>query len=71
MPNSIVAPTLVVDHTQACIDRIEKGMRSFLVFYGIMNWDEYDDLPVASLLVEFRILDIERYMGIGCPHIHL
>ena len=36
-----------------------------------MNWDGYDDLPVAALLVEFRMLDIERYTGIGCPRIHL
>ena len=26
---------------------------------------------MAALLVEFRILDIQRYMGIGCPRIHL
>ena len=26
---------------------------------------------MASLLAKFRMLEIERYMGIGCPHIHL
>ena len=26
---------------------------------------------MAALPVEFRIPDIERYTGIGCPHIHL
>ena len=26
---------------------------------------------MAALPVEFGIPDIERYMGIGCPHIHL
>ena len=36
-----------------------------------MGWDRYDDLPVAALPIEFRMLDIERYMGIGCPRIHL
>ena len=33
--------------------------------------DEYDDLPVAALPVEFRMPEIERYTGIGCPRIHL
>ena len=36
-----------------------------------MGWDRYDDLPVATLPIEFRMLDIERYTGIGCPRIHL
>ncbi|RVW73777.1 hypothetical protein CK203_057614 [Vitis vinifera] len=36
-----------------------------------MGWDGYDDLPVAALLVEFRMPNIERYTGIGCSRIHL
>ena len=36
-----------------------------------MGWDGYDDLPVAALLVEFCMSDIERYTRIGCPCIHL
>ena len=46
-------------------------MRSLHVTDGVMSWDGYDDLPVAALPVEFRRPDIERYMGIGCPRIHL
>ena len=46
-------------------------MRSLHVTDGVMSWDGYDDLPIAALPVEFRKLDIERYTGIGCPHIHL
>ena len=38
---------------------------------GVIGWDGYDDLPVAALPVEFLMLNIERYMGIGCPRIHL
>ena len=37
----------------------------------VISWDRYDDLPMAALLVEFRMSDIERYTGIGCPRIHL
>ena len=36
-----------------------------------MGWDRYDDLLVAALPVEFHMPDIERYMGIGFPRIHL
>ena len=38
---------------------------------GVILWDEYDDLQVAALLVEFRMPNIERYTAIGCPRIHL
>ncbi|RVW62651.1 hypothetical protein CK203_060750 [Vitis vinifera] len=64
-------PPPIVDDTQAFIDRIEQKMRSLHVSDGIMSWDGYDDLPVAALPVEFRMPDIERYTGIGCPRIHL
>ena len=42
-----------------------------MFFDGIMGWDGYDDMPVATLPIEFRMPDIERYTGIGCPRIHL
>ena len=38
---------------------------------GVIGWDEYDDLPVAALPDQFCMPNIERYMGIGCPRIHL
>ena len=46
-------------------------MRLLHILDGVMSWDGYDDLPVAALPVEFRMPDIKRYMGIGCPRIHL
>ena len=70
-PYSVVAAAQIVDDTQACIDRIEQRMRSLHISDGIMSWDGYDDLPVATLPIEFHMPDIERYTGIGCPHIHL
>ncbi|KAL6322879.1 hypothetical protein AAG906_020925 [Vitis piasezkii] len=36
-----------------------------------MVWDDFDRLPMASLSTKFRMLEIERYTGIGCPCIHL
>ena len=66
-----MAPASIFDDTQACIDKIEQRIRSLHVFYGVIGWDEYDDLPVAALLVEFHMPDIERYTRIRCPCIHL
>ena len=70
-PHSVVALAQVTDDTPACIDRIEQRMILLHVSDGVMSWDGYDDLPVAALPVEFRMPDIERYIGIGCPRIHL
>ncbi|RVW25048.1 Transposon Tf2-2 polyprotein [Vitis vinifera] len=36
-----------------------------------MGWDDFDGLPVASLPAKFKMPEIERYTGIGCPRIHL
>ena len=70
MPHSVVTPAPIIDDTQARIDKIEQRIRSLHVSDGVIGWDGYD-LPVAALPVEFRMPDIERYTGIGCPHIHL
>ena len=66
-----MAPAPIIDNTQARIDRLEQRIRSLHVSDGVIGWDGYDDLPVAALPVEFRMPDIERYTGIGCPRIHL
>ena len=36
-----------------------------------LTWDDLDSILVASLPAKFRMLDIERYTGVGCPFIHL
>ena len=66
-----MTPASIIDDTQARIDRIEQRIRSLHVLDGVIGWDEYDDLPVEALPVEFRMPNIERYTGIGCPRIHL
>ncbi|RVW51445.1 hypothetical protein CK203_084010 [Vitis vinifera] len=45
-------------------------MRLLHALDGVMSWNGYDDLPVATLLVEFRMPDIERYMGFRCPPLY-
>ncbi|RVW62623.1 hypothetical protein CK203_063480 [Vitis vinifera] len=37
----------------------------------MISWDDPDDVSVATLPVGFRMPDIERYTGVGCPRIHL
>ena len=66
-----MALALIFYDTEAHIDKIEQRIGSLHVSDGIIGWDEYDDLQVAALPVEFRMPDIERYTGIGCPCIHL
>ena len=46
-------------------------MRWMRVSNGAISWDDFDEAPVASLPTQFRMPDIEWYMGIGCPKIHL
>ena len=41
------------------------------MFDGSTIWDDLEGMSVASLPAKFRMLDIKRYMGIGCPRIHL
>ncbi|KAL6319680.1 hypothetical protein AAG906_026741 [Vitis piasezkii] len=36
-----------------------------------LTWDDRDGIPTASLPAKFRMPDIDRYSGIGCPKIHL
>ena len=38
---------------------------------GDISWDDFDGAPVVSLPTQFRMPEIERYTGIGCPKIHL
>ena len=61
----------VIDDAHARMDRIEQRMRHMRVSDGSDVWDDLEGMPVASLPVKFRMPDIERYTGIGCPRIHL
>ena len=38
---------------------------------GAITWEDFDGALVANLLAKFRMLEIERYTGIGYPCIHL
>ena len=53
------------------MDLTEQRIRQLRVSDSSSAWDDLDSIPVASLPAKFRMLDIERYMGVGCPCIHL
>ena len=36
-----------------------------------ITWEDFNGAPIASLLAKFRMFEIGRYTGIGCPRIHL
>ncbi|RVW21923.1 hypothetical protein CK203_101083 [Vitis vinifera] len=61
----------VIDDAHARLDRIQQRIRQLRVSDGFAVWDDLEGMLVASLPVKFRMPDIERYTGIGCPHIHL
>ncbi|RVW57772.1 hypothetical protein CK203_117716 [Vitis vinifera] len=56
---------------EAKVERLEARMRQIKLQDGGLIWDDRDDIPEASLPAKFRMPDIERYSGIGCPKIHL
>ena len=70
VPPAIVQ-TIVVNDVHARIDRIEQRMRQLRVSDGYAIWDDLEGMLVANLSTKFRMPDIERYTGIGCPCIHL
>ena len=46
-------------------------LRQLRVVEGIDVWDGLNSAPVTPLSPKFRMPDIERYTGRGCPRTHL
>ena len=53
------------------MDRLEQKLRQMRASDGVVTWEDFDRVLVASLPAKFRMPEIERYMGIRCPRIHL
>ncbi|WJZ83091.1 hypothetical protein VitviT2T_002800 [Vitis vinifera] len=77
-PTITVSPPMVptIEDTrlakqEAKVERLESMMRQIRLQDGGLTWDDRDGIPAASLPPKFRMPDIERYSGIGCPKIHL
>ncbi|KAL6318507.1 hypothetical protein AAG906_000585 [Vitis piasezkii] len=49
----------------------EDQIRQIRMLDSSVTWDDSDGILVANLPAEFRMSEIDRYTGIGCPRIHL
>nr|CAN70565.1 hypothetical protein VITISV_035222 [Vitis vinifera] len=67
----MVTPVTVIEDPHSRMDRLERRIRRMRDLDEMISWDDPDDVPVATLPVSFRMPDIERYTGVGCPRIHL
>ena len=67
----IVTPVTIVGDPRSRMDRLEQRIRRMRDLDEMISWDDPGDVPVATLPVGFRMPDIERYIGVGCPRIHL
>ena len=66
-----VVQTIIIEDTHAHMDCIEQRMRQLRVYDNSVAWNDLEVIPVANLPANFRMPDIERYLGIGCHCIHL
>ncbi|RVW17758.1 hypothetical protein CK203_071828 [Vitis vinifera] len=67
----IVTPVTIVGDPRSHMDRLEQRIRRMRDLDEMILWDDPGDVPVATLPIGFRMPDIERYTGVGCPRIHL
>ena len=77
-PTATMLPPIVIttDDTrlaeqEAKVERLESRTRQIRLQDRGLTWDDRDGIPTTSLPAKFRMPDIERYSGIGCPKIHL
>ena len=70
-PPPITVPTPTSEDPHARMDRLEQGLRQLRASDRATTWEGFDGVSVASLPAKFRMPDIERYTGIGCPRLHL
>ena len=70
-PPPVTVPTPTLEDLHSRMDRLEQRLRQLRTSEGAITWKDFDGAPVANLPTKFRMLEIERYMGIGCPCIHL
>ena len=70
-PPPVTVPTLTSEDTHARMDSLKQRLRQLRTSDKAVTWEDFDGAPVASLPAKFKMPEIERYTGIGCPHIHL
>ena len=53
------------------MDKLDLRIRRMRDHDETISWDDTDDMLVATLPISFKMHEIERYTGVGCPRIHL
>ena len=66
----IAVHTTVPKDTHTHMNCIEQRIRQLRVFDNSLVCDDLNSIPMASLPDKFKMPDIERYIGVGCPYIH-
>ena len=64
-------PVQTIGASDDRIQRVEQMLRQLRVVEGMDVWDGFDSALVTSLPPKFRMPDMERYTGKGCPRTHL
>ncbi|XP_010662291.1 uncharacterized protein LOC132252716 [Vitis vinifera] len=67
----IVTPVTIVGDPRSRMNRLERRIGQMRDPDEMISWDDLDYVLVTTLPVGFRMPDIERYTGVGCPRIHL
>ncbi|RVW94141.1 hypothetical protein CK203_038251 [Vitis vinifera] len=67
----VTVPTPTLEDPHARMDRLEQRLKQLRTSDRAITWEDFDGAPVASLPAKFRMLEIEKYTGIGCLRIHL
>ncbi|RVW63291.1 hypothetical protein CK203_058763 [Vitis vinifera] len=67
----IVTLVTFIEDPHSSMDRLELRIRWMRDHDETISWDDTDDMSVTTLPIGFRMPEIKRYMGVGCPYIHL
>ena len=67
----IVTLVIVIEDPHSRIDILEQRIRRMRDPDETISWDDTDDMPMATLPVSFKMLEIKRYTDVGCSCIHL
>ena len=67
----IVTLVTVIEDPHSRMDRLEQRIKRMRDPDETISWDDTDDILVDTLPVIFKMPEIERYTGVGCPCIHL
>ena len=64
-------PVQTIGASDDHIQRVEQMLKQLRVAEGMDVWDGFDSAPITPLPPNFRMPNMERYIGRGCPRTHL